>query len=96
MLLERRMSCVSCTTWGVHIWRVEYDAVYLTVLIGKITAVDTIQNVCRKQPVGIFRDIPPKDAFAIGHIRYRAKWGNIQTQNAWEYVVITIHVCRVD
>ena len=83
-------------TRGVHIWRVEHHAIYVSISVWKITTVGPVCNVGWQKPVSAQFYILPEHTLAIGDISYNAAPGNIEFQDFGEHVFVGRLVCAQD
>ncbi len=84
---------VRCPARRVHIGRVEDNAIYLAIFVGKSAAVGSIGNVGWAKSVLPLFDVLPEHPFAVGHVRYNATGWHIESEYFREYVLIRRLMC---
>ena len=95
-MLERRMNRVGCPAGRVHIWRIQYNTVYFSILVGQVTAVNPVLNVSGEKPICAFGDFSPKDALPVSDVRDYTLRRNVETQDVGEDGLIALHVRTED
>ena len=77
----------------MHVGRIKYHTIYLTVFIWQMTTVNSILYVRCKQDILIGGYAAPEYTLAVGDICNSTPWRNVQTQNPGEKTVIPIRIC---
>jgi hypothetical protein len=90
------MVYMGCPTGRVHIRRVKNNTVNLSVLIRKVTAINPVLQVCRKQLVPVLGNILPKNSLAIGYISHSAFSGHLKGNHILENPFVCTLMGRED
>ena len=65
------------STRSVHVWRIEHDAVNRLIPVWQIAAIRSSGKIGWQKLKDAFRNLPPKDSLAIGHIGHLASRRNV-------------------
>jgi hypothetical protein len=88
VILELVVNRVSGATWGMHVGRVENDAIERFILVGQRAAVYAVLEVCSFQFIFAVRDVSPENALAVGNVSDLAAWLHVQPKNVGENLII--------
>jgi len=77
---------------SLHVRRIKYNTIKRLILVGQITAVNSVSDIRWVKVVIICINLPPEDAFSEGNVsNFRPLW-DMKPQHIWKDVCIVAHI----